>query len=97
MTNHSPSPDGLGPALLKKGGGLKQIQNHNIQILNSMIWEMKDCNLKFWSLEFVCNLSPTRHSRFGDGTVLVIWNLFISGSAYCSPLTAHYSLFTFNF
>ena len=25
ITNHSPFPDGLGPALLKKGGGHKQI------------------------------------------------------------------------
>ena len=33
ITNHSPSPDGLGPALLKKGGGPKQYQNTNV--LNS--------------------------------------------------------------
>ncbi|MCD6423593.1 MAG: hypothetical protein J7L42_05705, partial [Elusimicrobia bacterium] len=31
--NHSPFPDGLGPALLKKGGGSKQYQNTNV--LNS--------------------------------------------------------------
>ena len=33
ITNHSPFPDGLGPALLKKGGGSKQYQNTNV--LNS--------------------------------------------------------------
>jgi len=67
--------------------GKSQIPNHKFQTNpNIQIQMFKTGSLGFWSLEFgtclifsacnlefVCNLSPTRHSRFGDGAVLEIY------------------------
>jgi len=54
ITNHSPSPDGLGPALLKKGGGSKQYA-YSAEKKEKGFGHLNFSNLnlfRIWNLEF---------------------------------------------
>jgi len=96
ITNHSPSPDGLGPALLKKGGGLKQYAysaevvsatkaGQNTNVLNSK--QFRSLGFRILNLFGAWNLS------------LGIWDLFAICYHSCnsrlknfpSLLVTHYS------
>jgi len=72
----------------------------NTNVLNSK--QFRSLGFRILNLFGAWNLSPTRHSRFGDGAVLGIWDLFAICYHSCnsrlknfpSLLVTHYSSLT---